>query len=34
MSVMLPNLDEEHDDTNKAIAKDIINAFADTYGVQ
>lgn len=32
--VMLPNLDEEHDDTNKAIAKDIINAFADTYGVQ
>lgn len=34
ISVMLPNLDEEHDDTNKAIAKDIINAFADTYGVQ
>lgn len=34
ISVMLPNLDEEHDDTNKAIAKDIIDAFADTYGVQ
>ena len=34
ISVMLPNLDEEHDDTNKAIAKDIINAFSDTYGVQ
>ncbi|MGX7203995.1 penicillin-binding transpeptidase domain-containing protein [Enterococcus pingfangensis] len=34
ISVMLPNLDEEHDDTNKAIAKDILNAFADTYGVQ
>lgn len=34
ISVMLPNLDEEHDDINKAIAKDIINAFADTYGVQ
>ena len=34
ISVMLPNLDEEHDDTNKVIAKDIINAFADTYGVQ
>lgn len=30
ISVMLPNLDTEHDDTNKAIAKDIINAFADT----
>ncbi|MDT2755288.1 penicillin-binding transpeptidase domain-containing protein [Enterococcus pseudoavium] len=34
ISVMLPNLDEEHDDTNKAITKDIIDAFADTYGVQ
>lgn len=34
ISVVLPNLDESHDDTNKAIAKDIINAFADTYGVQ
>ena len=34
ISVMLPNLDEVHDDTNKAIAKDMINAFADTYGVQ
>lgn len=34
ISVMLPNLDEDHDDTNKAIAKDIIDAFADTYGVQ
>lgn len=34
ISVMLPNLDIEHDDENKAIAKDIINAFADTYGVQ
>ncbi|MFC4771220.1 penicillin-binding transpeptidase domain-containing protein [Enterococcus hermanniensis] len=34
ISVMLPNLDEAHDSENKAIAKEIIDAFADTYGVQ
>lgn len=32
ISVMLPNLSVDHDDTNKAIAKDVINAFAQTYG--
>lgn len=32
ISVMLPNLSVDHDDTNKAIAKDIINAYAEMYG--
>ncbi|GCF92311.1 penicillin-binding protein [Enterococcus florum] len=32
ISVVLPNLSVDHDDTNKAIAKDIINAFTEVYG--
>ncbi|MGM0215696.1 penicillin-binding transpeptidase domain-containing protein [Enterococcus sp. AZ109] len=32
ISIVLPNLSVDHDDTNKAIAKDIIDAYAEMYG--